>query len=772
MGYIRYLLSFGVLLSLVLLLPGNALAQFTFQRYNNIEVDEHGPMAFPWVGGLNNPQFSKADINDDGWDDLIVFDRSQYSVNTDTNGHKVLCFLNQGIADSAAYTYAPQFEQYFPPVEYFLKMVDMTCDGVPDIVTFSSSQNFFGMDVYQGYYDDTILKFTYKDFLRDSVGTFISLLKSDIPVIRDINGDGDMDVLVFDNFTNAYVNYYENRSVEFGMGCGDTMLFVLEDYCWGDFSENPVTNRIKFNDACPFKVDPYANSGPSGSPRHSGGMLMAFDEDANGYTDLIIGDISYPTMARVLGGQPDTNALMVPPVDSAFPSYDVPINIPVFPAAFYEDIDNDGQKDLMVAPNIPRQGLNYNCSWFYKDVDPSDSVHFQFQTDSFLINDMIDLGAGAYPAFFNYNGDSLMDLVVGNYGYYLDTLVYSGQLALFENVGTKATPAFKLVDRNYLDIPGLPQNPGNWLGLAPAFGDLDGDGDQDMLLGDQSGVLHAFINNDPGTGVASFSLLDTAYSMIDVGTNSVPYIYDINNDSIPDILCGRQRGELYYYENRGTRNAPFFDAAPTNAFFGQVSVAELFLQGYSAPVITTLDTTNTLYLLVGNANGRIWGYRFDRDSIHSGSFQQTFSKYSDIDVGERANFTIADITDDGKPEMIVGSFRGGLEFFTQSDSIAHVDTSLSAASEGYFDFQQKSLNIFPNPNSDHVNVQLNGINGAETAEVRILSLTGQVLNAQQIKLNRHATQQFTLDTDMLGQGLYLLSVKINGYTITRRIIKM
>ena len=65
---------------------------------------------------------------------------------------------------------------------------------------------------------------------------------------------------------------------------------------------------------------------------------------------------------------------------------------------------------------------------------------------SFLQDEMIDLGKGSYPAFFDYNGDGLDDLVVGNYGYHVNNNNPISSLALFENIGTSSFPEYDLID--------------------------------------------------------------------------------------------------------------------------------------------------------------------------------------------------------------------------------------------------------------------------------------------------------------------------------------
>jgi hypothetical protein len=118
---------------------------------------------------------------------------------------------------------------------------------------------------------------------------------------------------------------------------------------------------------------------------------------------------------------------------------------------------------------------------------------------------MLDFGAGAYPVFYDIDGDGLTDLLVGNYGYYdtsyLDEYLIlhteqTGKIALLKNTGTLTQPAFTLTERDFAGVSALELK-----GVMPAFGDLDGDqtepqkthimlhhwwGDVDRL----SGVVH------------------------------------------------------------------------------------------------------------------------------------------------------------------------------------------------------------------------------------------------------------------------------------------
>ena len=71
-----------------------------------IPVTENGNrLKLAWAGGLQAPQFSRLDLNNDGILDLVVFDRYDY---------QLLPVLNSSQVSDTAYTFAPQYASFFP----------------------------------------------------------------------------------------------------------------------------------------------------------------------------------------------------------------------------------------------------------------------------------------------------------------------------------------------------------------------------------------------------------------------------------------------------------------------------------------------------------------------------------------------------------------------------------------------------------------------------------------------------------------------------------
>ena len=91
------------LLSLILLAL-SGFSQITFRQETPKAVSaDNEILEAPWAGGLNSPQFSEMDLDEDGDLDLVVFDRQDSKVRT---------FISEG----EKYTHAPIYESNFPPV--------------------------------------------------------------------------------------------------------------------------------------------------------------------------------------------------------------------------------------------------------------------------------------------------------------------------------------------------------------------------------------------------------------------------------------------------------------------------------------------------------------------------------------------------------------------------------------------------------------------------------------------------------------------------------
>ncbi len=133
---------------------------------------------------------------------------------------------------------------------------------------------------------------------------------------------------------------------------------------------------------------------------------------------------------------------------------------------------------------------------------------------------------------------------------------------------------------------------------APAFADLDNDGDFDLLIGENAGVSYAYEN----TGSASSPVwtAKTAWNAPDVGLDAKPAFADLDNDGDYDLLIGETGGISYGYENTGTASSPVWTAKTA---WNTPDVGT-----FTSPTFADLDNDGDFDLLIGENAGVSYAY--------------------------------------------------------------------------------------------------------------------------------------------------------------------
>ncbi len=713
----------------MLLVAFGARSQNLFPDYRFKVLENNDTLLFPYSGGLNTPVWAELDLNGNGIMDLIGYDK--------TTG-RVLPFINNGTPSTVDYHFAPQYGPRIPELSEWVRTYDYDCDGDLDIITFNISYSFniLGEGAMRVYRNDftagTGLIFTnVTNELITSYGTVIKLIPSspvNLPAFSDIDNDGDMDILTF-SLSSNYVEYHKNYSMD-STGVCSNFLFHAEADCWGLFKLSGVANIALLNSTC-LNI-------PDNTNLHAGSVLTAIDIGCDGDKDVINGDILGSNLLYLENGGSASSAIITAQ-DSAYPSYDVSVDYFNLPGAYYFDADNDGKKDMIVS-GFGIVGEDYSNVLFYKNTTDNCSNIMQYVQDRLIVEDMVDVGTTSTPVFFDADGDGLMDIIVGNDFYYsVNTTQKNAHLAFYRNTGSTTVPEFTLINTDYANVSSL-----NILGAYPAFGDLDNDGDKDMLLGSVNGDLIYFQNT--GGAVANFVFTTPAYQGIDIGANSMPQIIDVDRDGLLDLLIGERTGVLNYYRNTGTITSPLFTLISSN--FGGVNVIKPnSIQGNCAPLM--FDVNGSYELLAGSESGYIYHYT-NIDGNLTGTFTLADTAYEDIYEPKRAIPSRYDIDGDQQADLIIGNFAGGLRLYTHYQNMSVSENKNSA------------IYIYPNPALNKIYIKNTK---ASKFDVEITSIDGKIMQLQNM------SSLEAIDIQMLPPGIYIVRILTGNTVQTTKFVK-
>lgn len=756
-------------LTAALLLAGSSLAQFDLRFDPSVPVVRNGN-ALPkaWWGGLDAPQFSNIDLNGDGVKDLFVFDRS---------GSKVLTLLRQPGHNPSDYVLTHDYDHVAPfnNLKEWALLRDYNCDGKEDLFTAVVGES--GMAVYKNTSTNGELSF---ELVKGLVGAEyppfspnLYIPSTDLPGIVDIDGDGDLDVLTF-SILGSYIDYLKNMSME-TYGTCDSLVYVRRSVCWGYFYENSLNNSVTLDHICSFNVPNPENplapdelqalveaARDGGEPArdaiaglkaaHAGSSLTPLDLDGNGVMDLILGDIGADNLVALTNGGAVDSAHMASQ-DVLYPSYDVPVDITIFPAAYHVDVDNDGVRDMLVAPNFPGGSNNTDGLWYYRNISTGPGVVLSQQLEGYLQNEMFDAGEASKPVLFDHNGDGLMDLVVANYGYFVQTSVYSPRLALLENTGTAAAPAFTLVTDNYMGLDAS----GIGVGMYPTFGDLDGDGRQDMLVGDDLGTIHYF-RNISTNAVADFQLTQAVIQTndgqpLDVGRRATPLLHDLDDDGLLDLIVGERNGNLNHYRNVGTAQQAIWQFVTDS--LGHVDVREAYyVTGYSVPFIYR-DAEGHRQLLCGSEQGWIFHYGNIEGNL-AGAWDLVDPHWQDLRDGGHSGVVLHDLRNSGHPDAITGNLRGGLSYWR--NDFATTVHDLVAGGEA------NAFSIVPNPATDQAELVLHEA-PSPGLRFELVDPQGRVVRSVPVRMMRSR-----VDLTGLAAGPYLVRLLGGSAPAVQRLV--
>ena len=727
-----------------------------FDLRNYTVLFEGQTLENPFTGGYTAAQLNEIDFNMDGQMDLLVFDR---------RGNVAVPYVHDGVVGSTNYRHEPKYLFGLPPMESFVRVRDYNQDGVPDIFTCPTEVGG-SIALYTGSWDGERLRFDlytvdnwpFNILLVTANGapTNIYVGPGDVPEIADIDYDGDLDILSFDS-GGSFVNFYQNMAIERNLGL-DTFDFIFGDFCWGKFKEGGFDGTLFLSDDINECAEEFAPD-IDFDERHAGSAISVFDYQCDDDFDMLLGDLLGRNIVLAIN-EPVNEVDYISDAITNFPISD-PVDMHVFLAPWLLDVDHDGDLDMVVCPNDESNVENVSNLHYYENDLVGCNDQFLLRQKDFLNEKSIDLGTDASPAFLDFNADGLIDILVGTSGENNSSgQIVDVSLVLFQNIGDAENPAYSMIDDDFLDFS---INSDFSTDPTPTVGDLDGDGDDDLIVGDSQGKLYYYENTAGPGNAAIFAQAVYPYGDIDVGSIVEPYIFDYNDDGLGDLFIGEKAsnsnegiGNVNYFENIGEIGAPEFNvdvlAGNNTPTFGYIDTKTVGTSGNSAPC--PFYAGDKLYLMCGTHDGFLQLYDCDPEDPNV-TCDTIDLEFGNIYEGDQTSIDLDDIDADGFLEIVVGNKRGGFAIY---NTIINLDGTISNIEESLV--AQTEVKIYPNPSTDVLYVE----SDFEISDYNVSNIYGKRIFGGSLKNNK-------LNIANLPQGVYFVSFKIGNEVVVKKVMK-
>ncbi len=638
--------------------------------------------------GINSAQIQTMDLTGDGKEEWMVWD---------INSRQLQVFEKKG----EQFLVRPELSYFFPTdVSGFLVLADFDRDGKKDLFTSTA----LGVKAYRNTSSGSQISWTLaQNFLRLEGANNIPANNLDTPLLQDLDGDGDLDLLLFNFAVGDYLEYYRNTSIE-RKGSSDIDGFAFPVRHWGGF-EFCGCGQISFGLTCDGRALATATS-PLNQARvqHAGGHSLLYrDFTGDGIPDLLMGREECSTLYFL----PNVGSSSNPKFTSFSKELPGFGSLPEFPRF---QVGQFLEESLLVSLNT-----NETAAAFGVDFAQS-IVRLEKGTGKILPilqDQVLDLGENTRP-FFNGTSFSGELLVTANGKKGAKVL---GQAYRMQYTGTQ----LELVEDDYLGLSGL-----NLLDLSLLDYTSVAKEKHLLVLGTRIssiGVPAPVLLKRMGANWEEFTLAGLNLRLGD-------QLSLVGYQGKDQLLVAAQNGSLTQYEVDLTARSVRLLASNFLGFQDNPANRNLnvTVRGGERPDLYSVDQTGRIYRT--------------RDFLNAPVREEVLVRIQNQELPMRLGrsnwLAVVNSSLGEEDDLILGTRGGGLLY-------------LSAVSSGGGSAGEFSVTAFPNPSSGSFQVV-----STLSATGRLITSLGQVLLSEIVLPARRTV---LVDIPNLAPGMYFLQLQ-------------
>ncbi|HPQ41910.1 MAG TPA: FG-GAP-like repeat-containing protein, partial [bacterium] len=301
------------------------------------------------------------------------------------------------------------------------------------------------------------------------------------PAVADLDMDGDLEIIVADQFVDAeWINPNDPNVGQKRRIQGRVHVFNHDGTNFG--GNWPFITQLEFTPQPDDPPEAGFKSGPA-----------VADIAGDQHPEIILGNYGnhvfvFDTMGNIVSGWPRN------------------VGIDVFATAATYDYDMDGKCEVVIATKDDVEPLDSGALHLF-DGDGTELPGFPVAWDNQIYS---------VPVLADLDGDGIPEIIFG-WGDYANEVASRGLMVM---------------DMRSEPLTGWPVAIPDTVYASPGLGDLDGDGDLEIVVCTVGAEVYAFHHD--GSPVTGFPV--TVSADPDAVINSSPTIADLDNDNLPEIL--------------------------------------------------------------------------------------------------------------------------------------------------------------------------------------------------------------------------------------------